>query len=129
MRSEKVENSRFRKNILSMLLEKARGERSLRQFAIECDISYVQMRKLVLCAQENPPRPKLIKKIAEHCVEGVTFEDLMFASGHIVPERAVRPHSEDDVVRKLKSLPPKSRKLAESYIDFLISKEENITEE
>ena len=123
-----MENSRFRKNILSMLLEKARGERSLRQFAIECDISYVQMRKLVLCAQENPPRPKLIKKIAEHCVDGVTFDDLMFASGHAVPDRAIRPHSEDDVVRKLKGLSPKSRKLAESYIDFLISKEDNSEE-
>jgi hypothetical protein len=61
-RSENVENSRFRKNILSLLLEKARGERSLRQFAIECDISYVQMRKLVLCAQENPPAPSLSRK-------------------------------------------------------------------
>ena len=119
-----MENSKFRKNILSMLLEKAKGERSLRQFAIECDISYVQMRKLVLCAQENPPRPKLIKKIAEHCAEGVTFDDLMFASGHVVPDRVVRPHSEDDVVRKIKSLPPKSRKLAESYVDFLIFEEE-----
>ena len=118
-----METLKFRKNILSLLLEKARGERSLRQFAIECDISYVQMRKLVLCAQENPPRPKLIKKIADHCSEGVTFDDLMFASGHIVPERAVRPHSEGDVVRKIKSLPPKSRKLAESYIDYLVFEE------
>ena len=120
-----METSRFRKNILSMLIEKARGERSLRQFAIECDISYVQMRKLVLCAQENPPRPKLIKKISEHCVGGVTFDDLMFAAGHAVPERACRPHSEDDVVRKVKSLSPKSRKMAESYIDYLLATQEN----
>ncbi len=118
-----METTRFRKNILSMLLEKARGERSLRQFAIECDISYVQMRKLVLCAQENPPRPKLIKKISEHCADGVTFDDLMFASGHAVAERVFRPHSEDDVVRKIKSLSPKSRKLAESYVDYLIAEE------
>jgi len=27
-------------------------------------------------------------------------------------------------VRKIKSLPPKSRKLAESYIDFLVYEEE-----
>lgn len=120
-----METSRFRKNIFSILVEKARGERSLRQFSIECDISYVQMRKLVLCAQENAPRPKLIKKIAEHSVAGVTFDDLMFAAGHAAPERAVRPHSEDDVVRKIKSLSQKSRKLAESYLDYLIWEEEN----
>jgi len=124
-----LETTRFRKNILSMLLDKAKGDRSLRQFAIECDISYVQMRKLFLCAQENPPRPKLIKKIAEHCAEGVTFDDLMFAAGHIVSERACRPHSEDDVVRKIKSLSPKSRKLAESYVDFLISEEKKKIDE
>lgn len=107
-----------------MLLDKAKGDRSLRQFAIECDISYVQMRKLVLCQQENPPRPKLIKKIAEHCAEGVTFEDLMYAAGHVAPERAVRPHSEGDVVRKFKSLSPKSRKCVESYIDFLLTRDD-----
>lgn len=118
-----LETSRYRKNIFSMLLEKARGERSLRQFSVECDISYVQMRKLVNCAQENPPRPKLIKKIAEHSVEGVTFDDLMFAAGHAAPERIIRPHSEDDVVRKLKGLSQKSKKLAESYIDFLAHEE------
>lgn len=106
-----------------MLLEKARGGRSLRQFAAECDISYVQMRKLVLCAQENPPRPKLIKKISEHSAEGITFDDLMFAAGHAAPERVVRPHSDDDIVRKIKGLSQKSRKLAESYIDFLVSEE------
>ncbi len=124
-----METSRFRKNIFSMLLEKARGERSLRQFAVECDISYVQMRKLVLCAQENPPRPKLIKKIAEHSACGITFDDLMFAAGHAAPERVVRPHSEDDVVRKIKGLSQKSRKLAESYIDFLAYEESKKTKE
>ena len=106
-----------------MLLEKARGERSLRQFAAECDISYVQMRKLVLCAQENPPRPKLIKKISEHSTECVTFDDLMFAAGHVTAERIVRPHSEDDVVRKIKGLSQKSKKLVESYVDFLVFEE------
>ncbi len=123
-----METTRFRKNIFSILLEKARGERSLRQFSLECDISYVQMRKLVLCAQENPPRPKLIKKIAEHSVEGVTFDDLMFAAGHAVPERAYRPHSEDDVARKFKSLSQKSRKYVESYIDFLVAEESKKSE-
>ena len=53
----------------------------------------------------------------------------MFAAGHIVSERACRPHSEDDVVRKIKSLSPKSRKLAESYVDFLISEEKKKIDE
>ena len=121
-------NTRWNKKIFSLLLEQAKGDRSLRQFAFDCDISYAQMRKLVYMVQENPPRPKLIKKIAEHSVEGVTFDDLMFAAGHAVPERAYRPHSEDDVARKFKSLSQKSRKYVESYIDFLVSEESKKSE-
>ena len=56
----------FNKKIFAILLEHAKGERSWRQFSFDCDISYVQMRKLAQATQENPPRPKLIKKIADH---------------------------------------------------------------
>ena len=49
----------YNKKIFALLLERAKGERSWRSFAIDCDISYVQMRKLAFCEQENPPRRKL----------------------------------------------------------------------
>ena len=51
-----MENNRFSKKIFAILLERAKGDRSWRQFAIEADISYVQMRKLAQGTQENPPR-------------------------------------------------------------------------
>ena len=49
-----AENNRWNKKIFAMLLN---------EFAADCDISYVQMRKLALGTQENPPRPKLIRKV------------------------------------------------------------------
>ena len=83
-----MENNRFSKKIFAILLERAKGDRSWRQFAIEADISYVQMRKLAQGTQENPPRPKLIKKLAEHSFNDIDLEDFMFAVGMTVPDRA-----------------------------------------
>ena len=45
----------FSKKILSLLIEKAKGERTLKQFADDCGISYLQIRKLYSGLQENPP--------------------------------------------------------------------------
>ena len=85
-----MENSRFSKKIFSLLLERAKGDRSWRQFAMESDISYVQMRKLAQGTQENPPRPKLIKKIADHSFNDIDLEDFMFAVGITLPDKIGR---------------------------------------
>ena len=71
----------FNKKLFALLLDLARGERSWRQFAQDCDISYVQMRKLATCKQENPPRIKLIRKIASNAQADVSVDDLLFVSG------------------------------------------------
>ena len=77
-----MENKAFNKKIFAILLEQAKGpSRSWRQFAIECDISYVQMRKLALMQQENPPRIKLIKKIAQNSAGDIGVDDMLFAVG------------------------------------------------
>ena len=68
----------FNTKIFALLLELAKGNRSWRQFALDCDISYIQMRKLALRQQVNSPRPKLLNKIAENAMGGVTAEDLFF---------------------------------------------------
>ena len=70
----------FNKKIFSMLIDRARADRTLRQFALACGISYVQMRKLYLCGQENPPRRALMEKLAKNSV-GVELEDYLFAAG------------------------------------------------
>ncbi len=71
----------YNKKIFALLLERAKGERSWRQFADDCGISYVQLRKLSMCGQENPPRLKFIAKLASASVE-ITEEEYRFAAGY-----------------------------------------------
>lgn len=119
-------NTRWNKKIFSILLDRAKGDRSLRQFAFDSDISYVQMRKLVYMTQENPPRPKLIKKIANAAWNEVDLEDLLYAAGIFPADTRVREEHESSpagIAEKVRALSPKSRKSAEDYINYLASKD------
>ena len=117
--------NKWNRKIFAMLLAEAKGVRSWRQFAADCDISYVQMRKLALATQENPPRPKLIRKVASNAFGEIDLADLMFAAGINLGDSTVRDESEiasaPTQYDKYRSLPPKERKLADKFIDFLIS--------
>lgn len=119
-------DARWNKKIFAMLLAEAKGVRSWRQFASDCDISYVQMRKLALGTQENPPRPKLIRKVASQAFGEIDLEDLMFAAGINTGDSMVlrdAPETETTVspYDKYRSLPPKDRKLVDRFIDFLVA--------
>lgn len=122
-----AENNRWNKKIFSMLLCEAKGVRSWRQFAADCDISYVQMRKLALGTQENPPRPKLIRKVAAHAFGEIDLEDLMFAAGiHTADSMSLRESAEttETPIDKYRSLPLKERKTVDKFIEFLLSTSE-----
>ena len=72
---------KFNKRILSMLIEQAKGERSTREYAHDCGVSYVQLHKLETCSQENPPGKKLLVKLAENAEGNFELEDFFFACG------------------------------------------------
>lgn len=120
-------NNTFNKKIFSILLEMAKGEeRSWRQFSADCDISYVQMRKLALMQQENPPRTKLIKKIAQNSANDITFEDLLFTVGlNFDDDRKKLPVSSNTMKQgelfyeKYLSLSMGQKKMLNDFIDFL----------
>ncbi|MBQ3081606.1 MAG: hypothetical protein IJC49_04055 [Clostridia bacterium] len=103
----------YNKKIFALLLDRARGDRNLKAFAEDCDISYIQLRKLSLCEQENPPGMRLIKKLGAHSVNDVTTEDFAFAAGYFAVE-------EGSIEHKVSSLPPKQRRSAEEYVDYLL---------
>jgi len=117
-----AENNKWNKKIFAMLLAEAKGVRSWRQFAADCDISYVQMRKLALRTQENPPRPKLIRKIASRAFGEIDLEDLMFAAGiHTGDSMSFRENSDmcESPIDKYRSLPLKERRTVDKFIEFL----------
>ncbi len=116
----------YNKKIFSMLLEKARGDRTTRQFANDCGISYVQMHKLELCGQENPPTLKLLTKIAENSAAGVDMEDLMFAAGltqngeqssTVLPKRRKAP----DIQSMYEKLSAGQQKTVYDFVDYLLN--------
>ena len=117
----------FNKKIFAILLELSKGEeRSWRQFASDCDISYVQMRKLALMQQENPPRVKLIKKIAQNSANDISYDDLLFTVGiNFEDDTKKLPVSSNTMKQgelfyeKYLSLSMGQKKMLNDFIDFL----------
>ena len=116
---------RWNKKVFSLLLEKAKGDRSWRQFAFDSGISYVQMRKLSGMTQENPPRPKLIKKIALAAWNDIDLEDLLYAAGIFPPDtrKKVKRQKSDTFLDRFRALTPKGRISGEDYIAFIADRE------
>lgn len=116
----------FNKRIFSMLLDIARGSRSWRRFALDCDISYVQMRKLALMQQENPPRLKLLKKLAQNADGALTLDDFLFCTGlsfetdeKKLPVSSTSLKQGELFCEKFLSLAKGQRKMICDFIDFL----------
>lgn len=122
-----AENNQWNKKVFAILLERAKGVRSWRQFAAECGISYVQMRKLASMSQENPPRPKLIRKVTDNAFNDIDLEDLLFAagistSGRPLSRKQTEQPPEETAYDRFRALPARDRRIVEEYIDFLTQK-------
>lgn len=89
----------FNKKVFALLIDKARGERTTKQFANDCGISYVQLHKLELCGQENAPGIKLMTKLANNSAGGIELEDYMLAAGY-----TEKDNDENGMCKKRKSL-------------------------
>lgn len=108
-----------------MLIDKARGERTTRKFALDCGISYVQLHKLEMEAQENAPGLKLLTKLAENSENGVELEDFMFACGieeeTIVPKVKKTVSKSLDVQSMYDKLSQGQKKTVYDFIDYLLN--------
>lgn len=115
----------FNKKILAMLIERARGERTTREFANDCGISYVQLHKLEMCQQENAPGIKLLTKLAENSENGIELEDYMFACG--IEEQDIKPQKKQptqkslDVQSMYDKLSQGQKKTVYDFIDYLLN--------
>jgi len=127
-----MKNNKWNKKIFALLLEQAKGVRSWRQFATDCDISYVQMRKLAQRTQENPPRPKLIQKLAANSFNEIDLKDFMFAAGiYTGDSMTVRSSTTaplENFYEKYRSLSGKNRRTVNEFVDFLIQKNQAVSD-
>jgi len=67
----------------AILLEKAKGDRSINQYANTIDISAAHISRLLRKLVKAPPSPDTINKFASSACNGVTYSELMLAAGHI----------------------------------------------
>lgn len=73
----------FDKKKFAELLALAKGNRSINQYALQCGVSSAHISRLLRGLVDTPPNPETIKKFASKAQNGVTYEELMEAAGHI----------------------------------------------
>lgn len=76
----------FNKQKFAQLLLKAKGERSINQYALHCGISAAHISRLIRNLIDTPPNPETIVKFADKAYNGITYNQLMEAAGYIESE-------------------------------------------
>jgi len=94
----------FDKVKFSELMQKALGERNMSEYALHSGVSLTYISELIKQERDNPPLPKTIRKLAEKAHNGITYEMLMEAAGHLPKESGfIINNSDGDVEVKVKS--------------------------
>ena len=114
-------NLPFNKKIFALLLEKAKGERTAKQFANDCGISYVQLHKLETGAQDNAPGIKLITKLSNNSAGGIELEDYLLAAGRTLePKSKIKKKKKTVNIQDLyDSLSSSQQKTVYDFMDYL----------
>ncbi|MFZ3577530.1 hypothetical protein [Virgibacillus sp. DJP39] len=73
----------FNKEEFATLLDRAKGDRSINQFANETDVSAAHISRFLRQMIASAPTPETISKFAAKSQNEVTYQDLMIAAGHI----------------------------------------------
>jgi HTH-type transcriptional regulator, competence development regulator len=80
-----MESAKIYEKLIS-LIKMAQGDRSLNQFALNCNVNAGHLSRILNGKFVNPPKPDFLKKIAEHSYNNVTYPELMNAAGYLIAE-------------------------------------------
>lgn len=94
----------FNKEKFAMLLDRAKGDRSINQYAIETDVSAAHISRFLRQMIDAPPTPETISKFAEKAYNGVTYREMMVAAGHITEDNNVEEDSPRSRMEEIKSM-------------------------
>lgn len=89
-------NSLFNKEAFAELIEKAKGDRTINQYANETGVSAAHISRLLRQMIDSPPSPDTISKFTANAYNGVTYKDMMIAAGYILRDS----NMEEDSPRK-----------------------------
>jgi transcriptional regulator with XRE-family HTH domain len=73
----------FDKNKFADLLEKAKGNRSINNYAQKSGVTAAHISRLIRGLLDTAPAPQTIRKLADHAHNEIKYEDFMRAAGHI----------------------------------------------
>ena len=73
----------FNKEEFAVLLDRAKGDRSINNFANETGVSAAHISRFLRQMIASPPTPETISKFAAKAHNEVSYQDLMVAAGHI----------------------------------------------
>lgn len=91
--------SEFNQALFAELLKKAQGQRSINCYAALAGVSAAHISRLIRKLLATPPEAHTIRKLADQALNGITYEELMKAAGHMTT--ACTPSGES-----LAALPP-----------------------
>jgi hypothetical protein len=74
----------FDRQRFAELLSSAKGsQRSINQYGLHVNVSPAHISRLLRAKLKTPPNPETIKKLVEKAYNGITYNQLMEAAGHI----------------------------------------------
>nr|WP_144925163.1 hypothetical protein [Paenibacillus bovis] len=73
----------FNKEEFAALLDRAKGDRSINNFANETGVSAAHISRFLRQMIASPPTPETISKFAAKAHNEVSYQDLMVAAGHL----------------------------------------------
>lgn len=117
---------KFNKKLLSILIEKARGDRTAKKYAEDCRISYVQLHKLETGAQENPPGLKILTKLARNSACDIELSDFLFVCGYNCEDdepktKTVSKGRSIDIQSLYNLLSAGQKKTVYDFVDYLLN--------
>ncbi len=77
----------FDKEEFAELLKRAKGDRSINQYALHSGVSAAHISRLMRCLLDASPNPNTIEALADKAYNDVSYNDLMLAAGHISREK------------------------------------------
>lgn len=89
----------FHKEEFANLLDRAKGDRSINNFANETGVSAAHISRFLRQMIASPPTPETISKFAAKAHNEVTYQDLMVAAGHLARNEDMDENKEGRVVR------------------------------
>jgi len=98
-----VDYINFDKSTFAILLENAKGDRSINQYANIADVSAAHISRLLRKLINTPPSPDTINKLSSVAANGVTYSDFMIAAGHI-DDMTQENFTENKIVQTKESL-------------------------